>query len=67
MIKYYASHNKQLCLNLFRSSFEGQGKSNRWVVSMGDRFINLSCSDRYSNSHLNNSDYQETYITPSLP
>ena len=34
-MKYYASHNKQLSLDLFRSSLEGLDKSNRWV-SMGD-------------------------------
>ena len=34
-MKYYASHNKQLSLDLLRSSLEGLDKSNRWV-SMGD-------------------------------
>ena len=52
-MKYYASHHKQLSLDLFRSSFEGIDKSNRWV-SMGDLlpWPELECE---YNSRLNNS------------
>ena len=52
-MKYYASHNKQLSLDLFRSSFEGLDKSNRWV-SMGD-LLPWPELEREYNSRLNNS------------
>ena len=52
-MKYYASHNKQLSLDLFRSSFEGLDKSNRWV-SMGD-LLPWAELEREYNSRLNNS------------
>lgn len=52
-MKYYASHNKQLSLDLFRSSFEGLDKSNRWV-SMGD-MLPWPELEREYNSRLNNS------------
>lgn len=51
-MKYYASHNKQLGLDLFRSSFEGLDKSNRWV-SMGD-LLPWPELEREYNSRLNN-------------
>ena len=51
-MKYYASHNKQLSLDLFRSSFEGLDKSNRWV-SMGD-LLPWPELEREYNSRLNN-------------
>ena len=53
-MKYYASHNKQLSLDLFRSSLEGLDKSNRWV-SMGD-LLPWPELEREYNSRLNNSD-----------
>ena len=53
-MKYYASHNKQLSLDLFRSSFDGLDKSNRWV-SMGD-LLPWPELEREYNSRLNNSD-----------
>ena len=52
-MKYYASHNKQLSLDLFRSSFDGLDKSNRWV-SMGD-LLPWPELEREYNSRLNNS------------
>ena len=52
-MKYYASHNKQLSLDLFRSSFEGLDKSNRWV-SMGD-LLPWAELEREYNSRLSNS------------
>ena len=52
-MNYYASHHKQLSLDLFRSSFEGLDKSNRWV-SMGDLLPWPELEKEY-NSRLNNS------------
>ena len=52
-MKYYASHHKQLGLDLFRSSFEGLDKSNR-RVSMGDLLPWPELEKEY-NSRLDNS------------
>lgn len=53
-MKYYASHTKQLSLDLFRSSFESLDKSNRWVV-MDDRLPWSEIEKEY-NSRLNNAE-----------